>query len=226
MRHALPRLWLAASLAVALAAGCEHTERIGSHPDRFTTITRTRHDLPGGQVPPTCAVRLAEDGSAEPGPIPPAAPIRRTRYLARRRAGGKSLITAVEWTEAPAELAPTVCLDRPVPPSERAVVEEAPVPVLREPPPIEVPQQPAPPAAPPDEEHHQAGGAHAADYRWLVGSLQRDAEGGTWSILYGDAGSRDLYGGRLQLIIGVPLTECRAGRRVRVEGKLVDPLPQ
>jgi hypothetical protein len=195
MRHALPRLWLAAGLFVALANGCEHVEPIDSQSDLIAPITVPPDDLPGGQTPPSYAVRLSSDGSAAPGPIPPARrTIRQARHDRRRVKECDRIVAAVQWDEQPTEAA---TFETPLSAGAGRVGSES----------------------------QWAGFGHAGDYRWLVGRLLRDPERGSWSVVYAQGGDQDLYGGRLELVNTGPMDDFEPGRLVRVEGDLVDPAP-
>jgi hypothetical protein len=66
---------------------------------------------------------------------------------------------------------------------------------------------------------------HAGDYRWLLGTLQRDEARGCWMVHYAGGTEADHYAGWLELIHPGPMTGFRCGQLVRVEGELVDPAP-
>jgi hypothetical protein len=67
--------------------------------------------------------------------------------------------------------------------------------------------------------------AHAADYSWLVGYLDRDKRDGGWLLRYASDAEGDLYGGCLKLVSVTGLAAYRAGQLVRVDGRLIDPGP-
>jgi hypothetical protein len=196
MRHALKRLSLAAGLFAALASGCEAL-------DRFRLRDPARGELPGGVTPVSYSVRVAEDGSGEPGPIPPARP-RKVHPVRRHEPTNvptpdRILVAAVQLGIEPADLPPPAAsLERPGAP--RAGIAPALLP-------------------------GQLAFTHAANYSWLVGCLQYDIAHDVWSVCYADRGDPDRFGGQLALVNPGPMIGFQPGRLVRVEGELIDPAP-
>ncbi len=58
------------------------------------------------------------------------------------------------------------------------------------------------------------------EHRTLVGKLEPGAERGTWFLRYEPDLGNNLRGDAIQLIASQPLSGCRAGLEVRVEGYL------
>jgi hypothetical protein len=67
------------------------------------------------------------------------------------------------------------------------------------------------------------GAAHAPDYGWLTGELQYVAVRRVWRLRYAAGDDEDRYGGSVTLLEAGALRESDSGKRVRVEGQLVDP---
>jgi hypothetical protein len=68
--------------------------------------------------------------------------------------------------------------------------------------------------------------AHAADYSWIVGILEKEpGEDGGWSVRYAGRSDGDPYDGVLALVGGELGASFRPGQLVRVEGDFVDPRP-
>jgi hypothetical protein len=206
MRRSLLRLWLGSSVfGATLTLGCRHGERVCPPCASAVAPAGPADPLAGGTVPSSYRLLpavAASSPSAVPTPsagadAPPAASVRK-----------------VEWqrAEAPrrhrlAELAPPL-------PGERPAWLDEPV------------RRPVPPAVsvPAVEAGTHPAFAHAADYSWLVGYLQRSPRGDAWSVRYA-AAEDDRHGGCLMLVGPEVPAGCRAGLLVRVEGQLVDPAP-
>ncbi len=219
MWRSLWRPWLASACACALAAGCCHCE----WPRPPACVARVfAEDVPlaGGEVPSSYQVRAAPDGSGAVAPAPTqVAKHHRARprhdeglVLASLPAQAEpvralAVVSGVEW-HVEAEPA-SASLGPPLAPGAPGLL--APLPGGRGPLPVLL-AEPLP------------AFAHAADYSWLVGSLDRDERGG-WALRYGYEAEGDPYGGCLKLVSVTGLAAYRPGQLVRVEGRLIDPGP-
>src|SRR5262249_38387188 len=65
--------------------------------------------------------------------------------------------------------------------------------------------------------------AHAPDYSWLTGELQYVAVRNAWRLRYAPGDEDDRYGGTVTLVEPGTLRDADNGKRVRVEGQLLDP---
>jgi hypothetical protein len=75
----------------------------------------------------------------------------------------------------------------------------------------------------PTQQDAAAGLAHAPDYSWLSGELQYVAVRNAWRLRYATGDEDDRYGGSVTLVEPAQLGEADNGKRVRVEGRLLDP---
>jgi hypothetical protein len=63
--------------------------------------------------------------------------------------------------------------------------------------------------------------AHAPDYSWLVGELQRVRADGSWRLRYASVDEDDAYGGSV-VLLGGSLEGRKEGQLVRVTGHFAD----
>jgi hypothetical protein len=67
-----------------------------------------------------------------------------------------------------------------------------------------------------------SAGAHAPDFRWVVGRLEHDAECDRWYISYADGGPNEPHEEALELVGVRPPAGLVAGNVVRVAGQRLD----
>ncbi len=82
------------------------------------------------------------------------------------------------------------------------------------------------PAAPEPKEMPVPEYAHAGNYGWLIGELQRvHAPGHEWKIRYAPLDQHDEWGGSMVLAPDVRLDEFQNGDKVYVEGEILTARP-
>ncbi len=84
-------------------------------------------------------------------------------------------------------------------------------------------QQPAQPKPEPEpKEVPVPSQAHAKNYGWLIGELQRvHAPGHQWKLRYAPLDEHDEWGGSVVLAPDARLDQCKNGDQVYVEGEII-----
>jgi hypothetical protein len=181
------------------------------------TLPQPATDSPANAARPSMLPSLAEDGHSLPGPagqlahtepgfttitVPPAPPS--VLPSADPRSG---LMSAVVIPSLTGEILPTLRAE------PRSGVQLAGGEVRT----LAAPRRPVTDAV------VRPAYAHAADYSWLVGTLEPGRLPGTWCIRYCGVDEEDRHGGSVTLIEVAPTPEFEVGCPVRVDGELLHP---